>query len=83
MIRIVLRGNPADASIESPAGATSGSESESSGNGFGWVKDGKFDANAPLDPNAKPGDLAAKYQRYPSLGSPNNQVSTPFYFNIG
>lgn len=83
--RIVLRTNAADASSLSTEGslASSVGESESSGANFGWSKDAKFDFGS-ADSNAKPGDVASKFQRYPSLGSPNNNhVSTPFYFNIG
>ncbi len=82
--RIVLRTNTADASSISTEGspAPTVGESESSGGNFGWSKDTKFEFGG-ADPNTKPGDVASKFQRYPSLGSPNNHVSTPFYFNIG
>ncbi len=76
--RIVLRGN--DVNGTTPEGVTNSTSTPHEGE-FGWSKEGKFDASA--DANVKPADVTSKFQRYPSLGSPNNQVSTPFYFNIG
>lgn len=93
--RVVLRtNNPMDAGLDAAAGggATAGTsfpqqqpggqmhEASTGHSNYGWAVDGKA-ADQLSHPAAEGGD-AAKFQRYPSLGSPN--ISTaPFYFNIG
>ena len=64
-------------------GGHSGNHPEVPSNNFGWSVDGKA-ADQHHHPNEGGSDasVAPKFQRYPSLGSPNI-ATAPFYFNIG
>ncbi len=95
-LRVVLRSNPMDPNLgpldmngavstnPSPSTQTfSQSAPQDSGASFGWGDLRSPDASSTSQAHeVDHGQASAKFQRYPSLGSPN--ISTaPFYFNIG